>query len=48
MDTIDYCLEEKLPSVEEYIYLRQSVNWPFPNKMQSKKASIIPFTVFVL
>jgi len=38
MNTIDYSLEEKLPSVEEYIYLRQSVNWPFPNKNAIEKS----------
>ncbi len=35
---IDYTIEEKLPSVEEYIQLRKSVGWPYPNKKSIEKS----------
>jgi len=33
-----YSIEEKLPSVEEYIHLRKSVDWPCPNKASIDKS----------
>ncbi|WP_319506134.1 GNAT family N-acetyltransferase [uncultured Methanolobus sp.] len=35
---IDYSIEEKLPSVEEYIHLRKSVGWSYPNNNAVEKS----------
>lgn len=35
---INYTIEEKLPSVEEYIYLRESVGWPYPDNRSIEKS----------
>ena len=35
---MNYTLEEKLPSVEEYIHLRKSVDWPYPNNEAIEKS----------
>ncbi|TGC09026.1 GNAT family N-acetyltransferase [Methanolobus halotolerans] len=34
----NYTIEEKLPSIEEYIHLRKSVDWPYPNKTAIEKS----------
>lgn len=33
-----YTIEEKLPSAEEYINLREGVGWPYPNKTAIEKS----------
>ncbi|MDW7733382.1 MAG: GNAT family N-acetyltransferase [Methanolobus sp.] len=33
-----YTIEEKLPSVAEYIHLRESVGWPYPNNEAIEKS----------
>ncbi|WMW21749.1 GNAT family N-acetyltransferase [Methanolobus mangrovi] len=35
---INYTIEEKLPSIEEYIHLRKSVDWPYPSKTAIEKS----------
>lgn len=35
---ISYIIEEKSPSVEEYVRLRQSVGWPCPNNEAIEKS----------
>ncbi|WP_292464863.1 GNAT family N-acetyltransferase [Methanolobus sp.] len=35
---MNYTIEEKLPSVEEYIHLRQSVGWPCPGNRSIEKS----------
>jgi ribosomal protein S18 acetylase RimI-like enzyme len=37
---MNYTIEEKLPSVEEYIHLRQSVGWPCPSNKAIEKSLI--------
>ncbi|WP_406656018.1 GNAT family N-acetyltransferase [Methanolobus sp. ZRKC2] len=34
----NYTIEEKLPSVEEYIHIRESVGWPYPNNEAIEKS----------
>jgi predicted N-acetyltransferase YhbS len=35
---MEYTIEERLPSVEEYIHLRQSVGWPCPSNKAIEKS----------
>ncbi|WP_094227607.1 hypothetical protein [Methanolobus psychrotolerans] len=35
---MNYTIEEKLPSAEEYIILRESVSWSYPSKTAIEKS----------